>query len=146
FQPRIAAARTEKQYGLLVEELVARLEDSHAVVTRGSAQPPAPELPQWDPGLTCLTDDRGRPTVYAVDPGSPAAKAGVRPGLTIVSVDETPADELVRKTMHQFKTYFGFSSERVLRYDAVRAFLRQSTRGQRLTVALEDPEGKFTTV
>ena len=49
--PPRRAVETEEQFGLLVEELVARLEDSHAVVLEGSAAtPPVPDLPQWDPG------------------------------------------------------------------------------------------------
>jgi RNA polymerase sigma factor (sigma-70 family) len=84
--PRAAGVRTEREFGLLVEEMVARLEDSHAVVQAGTAEPPWPDLPKWDPGLACLIDDRGRMVVYSVDQGSPAEKTGVRPGLSVVSV------------------------------------------------------------
>ena len=51
--PRAEAVKTEEQFGLLVEELVARLEDSHAFVQAGSATPPPPPA--------CRSGTRGWP-------------------------------------------------------------------------------------
>ena len=99
--PRASSAKTEREFGLLVEELVARLEDSHAAVLPGTAQPPMPDLPRWDPGLACLIDDRGRPVVYHVDHGSPADGAGIAPGMAIVSVNGVKATEAMDRWMRR---------------------------------------------
>ncbi len=145
--PRAADAKTDDDFGLLVEELVARLEDSHAVVLEGTAKPPAPPgLPQWDPGLTCLIDDRGRPVVYVVDPGSPAQKAGVRPGMAVVSVDGVPADRAIERSMAQHRKYAGYSSDRALRYDAVRMFPKTTQKGAKLRIELESPDGRAMSI
>jgi RNA polymerase sigma factor (sigma-70 family) len=140
--PRAAQVRTEEQFGLLVEELVARLEDSHAVVMPGTARPPVPDLPQWDPGLACLIDDRGWPVVYVVEPASPADKAGVRPGMRVVSVHGVPAEDEINRWSERQRKYVGYSSARTLRYDAARGFLQQPEKGTKLTLVLEDPEGQ----
>ena len=145
--PRAALARTDEQFGLLVEELVARLEDSHAVVQAGSAKPPAPDLPQWDPGLACLIDDRGRPVVYVVEPGSPALRAGVRPGMTVVAVNgvsrrggDPPLDASGNGST------MATPASGTLRYDAARGFLQQQEKGARVTIVLEDADGRKTVV
>jgi RNA polymerase sigma factor (sigma-70 family) len=135
--PRVRAVRDDTDFGLLVEELVARLEDSHAIVTAGSAVPPTPSLPRWDPGFACLTDDRGRPVIYSVDRGSPAEKAGLKPGMTVVSIDGVAADALIERCMERLRTCFGYSSERYLRYDAVRNFARQPRRGSKVAIVVE---------
>jgi RNA polymerase sigma factor (sigma-70 family) len=139
--PRAAAVRTEQEFGLLVEELVARLEDTHALVQPGTATPPVPDLPRWDPGLACLIDDRGRPVVYAVEPDSPAERAGVKPGMTVVSANGVASDNLMIEWMQRQRRSLGYSSERTLRYDAARGFLRQKEQGVKLTIALEDTAG-----
>ena len=140
--PRAALARTDEQFGLLVEELVARLEDSHALVQAGSAKPPVPDLPQWDPGLACLIDDRGRPVVYVVEPGSPAFQAGIRPGMTVVTVNSASAEDAIRQWSERVRRYYGYSSERSLRYDAARGFLQQPEKGAKVAIVLEDTEGR----
>jgi RNA polymerase sigma-70 factor (ECF subfamily) len=140
--PRARDAETDEQFGLLVEELVARLEDSHALVQPGTAKPPVPDLPRWDPGLACLIDDRGKPVVYVVERGSPAAQAGVRPGMTVVSIDGLAAADAMNEWMREQRRYAGYSSERALRYDAARGFVRRMSRGAPVSLALEDPQNK----
>jgi RNA polymerase sigma factor (sigma-70 family) len=144
--PRVRAVHDNTEFGLLVEELVARLEDSHAIVTAGTAQPPVPSLPRWDPGFACLFDDRGRPVIYSVDRGSPAEKDGLKPGMTVVSVNSVAADVLITQCMQRLRTYFGYSSERYLRYDAVRNFARQTRRGAKTTIVVELVDGETKTI
>jgi carboxyl-terminal processing protease len=139
--PQATRVKTEREFGLLVEELVATLEDSHAVVLAGSAQPPEPDLPEWDPGVACMIDDRDRPVVYAVEPGSPAEKAGINIGMEIVSVNGIPADNVMKDWMRKTSQYYGASSQRVLRYDAARGFLCQMRKGTPETLELEAPDG-----
>ncbi len=140
--PRVEAVETEKQFGLLVEELVARLEDSHALVLEGTATPPNPGMPEWDGLGACLIDDRGRPVVYCVSERIPAWKAGVRVGMTVVSVNGVSAEEEMKRWMNRQRTYVGYSSERYLRYDAARFFHRQQNRGDTVRLELEDLTGR----
>ena len=141
-EPRAAEAKTERDFGLLVEELVARLEDSHAVVIAGTANPPQPNLPRWGPGLFCLIDDRGLPVVFAVEPGSPADKAGITPGRVIISVNGIAADAAIKQWMEQTRKFYGYSSERTLKFDAVRAFLAQPKRGGKVTLKTRSLDGR----
>ena len=144
--PLAEKAKTDDEFGLLVERLVARLEDSHAVVVPGTARPPAPDLPRWDPGIACTLDDRGRPVVFHVDRGSPADRAGIRPGQIVVSADGVPAADRIDAWMARTKTHVGYSSDRTLRHDAARFFLQQSKRGEEIALVLEDPEGHRLTM
>ncbi|MCK4872745.1 MAG: carboxypeptidase regulatory-like domain-containing protein [Phycisphaerales bacterium] len=143
--PRARDIASDEAFGLLCMELVARLEDSHASVGRGSIDPPAPPWPQWDPGFACLIDDRGEPVVYCVDPGGPAEAAGVRVGMTIISINAVPADEAIAACMQQSSRYVGFSSERYLRYQAARWFVRQPQRGAIVTIEAHTPDGETAT-
>jgi carboxyl-terminal processing protease len=140
--PRADAVETEEQFGLLVEDLVARLEDSHAYVHEGTATPPSPGFPEWDPWLACLIDERGRPVIYAVTPGTTAWKNGVRPGMAVLSVNGVPAAEAMDRWMQRQRRYVGYSSERYLRYDAARLFHRQAEKGAKVFLELEDPDGR----
>jgi RNA polymerase sigma factor (sigma-70 family) len=144
--PRADAVQSEEQFGLLVEELVARLEDSHAYVHEGSATPPSAGFPEWDPWLACLIDDRGRRVIYAVTPGTSAWKSGIRPGMTVLAVNGVPAVEAMDRWMQRQRRYVGYSSERYLRYDAARLFHRQPERGAKVALELEDIEGRKKTV
>lgn len=144
--PRVEAAATEAEFGRLVEELVARLEDSHAGVLPGSAMPPPAGLPEWGVGVACLIDDRDRPVVYDVAPGSPAARQGVRPGMTVAAVDGAPAAAALERWMGRQRRFVGYSSDRYLRYDAARQFLNRAKRGEKVALTLEDVEGSTRTV
>ncbi len=144
--PRASSAKTEREFGLLVQELVARLEDSHAAVLPGTAQPPMPDLPRWDPGLACLIDDRGRPVVSHVDHGSPADGAGIAPGMAIVSVNGVNATEAMERWMRRQRTYVGYSSERQLQAEAASGFVRCDKKGDRLALVLLSPDGASKSV
>ena len=139
--PQVAKAETDREFGLLVERLVARLEDSHAWVEKGSETPPQPDLPEWGPVLACLTDDRGRPVIYHVGRRTDAWKAGIRPGMTVVSVNGVEAEQAIKAWMEERRTYIGYSSERYLRYDAVRFFVRQPKQNAAVRLELENVNG-----
>jgi len=140
--PRAEKITGDEQFGLLCMELVARLEDSHAALGKGTIDPPSPPLPRWDPGFACLIDDRDRPVVYYVDKDGPAQAAGVRVGATVVSVNGKPAQAALGQCAEQAAKYVGFSSRRYLRYQAARWFTRQTQRGAAVKLQLQDPDGK----
>ena len=144
--PRAASVETEEQFGLLVLELVARLQDSHAVVLEGSATPPDPGMPEWDPFFASLLDDRGRPVIFFVGHSTPAWKAELRPGMTVLAVNGVSADEAIERWMKRQRTYYGYSSERYLKYDAARLFHRQKAEGVAVKLSLEDVKGRRSVV
>jgi RNA polymerase sigma factor (sigma-70 family) len=143
--PRATKVKTVHEFGLLVLELVARMEDSHAVVTAGSASPPQPDLRGWGAGIGCLIDERGLPVVYSIDRGSSAEKRGITLGMTIISVNGASAAETMRTWMEQTRRYYGYSSERTLNYDAARGFLCQATRGAKFSLKTADVDGRERT-
>ncbi len=144
--PRADALATEEEFGRLVLELVARLEDSHAAVEAGSATPPYPRDPSWDAGLASLLDDRGRPVIYTADPRTAAYRAGVRNGMTVLAVNGMPAAEAMDAWMRQARRFAGYSSARYLEYTAALHFHRQAEKGAKLTLDLEGVDGSKRTV
>jgi len=139
--PRAEKLTSDRDFGLLCYELVARLEDSHAYVHKGLISPPTVEFPRWDPGLACLLDDRGKPVVYYIDHGGPADDAGLTVGMTVVSINGRAAEDLIDETMAQTRRFWGYSSERYLRYQAARWFVRQMQEGAPMQVVAKDVDG-----
>ena len=143
--PRAKQVKTNEEFGLLCMELVARLEDSHASLMAGSAKVPAVPFPQWDPGFACLIDGRGKPVVYYVDRDGPAKKAGVKVGMTVLSVNGEPAGKYMEKHMREMRKYSGYSSERYLLYHAAQWLGRQVDRGAAVEFQMQDAGGKTQT-
>jgi len=123
-------------------ELVACLKDSHAHVFNGEANLPSLPLPRFDPGFACLEDDRGKPVVYYVDPNSDAVDAGIRVGMTVVSVNGKDAGSVIKNTMKRISKYIGYSSDRYLRYHAFRWFIRQRKCGTTVKLEMKGIEGQ----
>jgi C-terminal processing protease CtpA/Prc len=140
--PRAKEVKTESEFGLLCQELVARLEDSHAQLGSGTSRPPVIPLPRFDPGFACLIDDGGKPVVYYVDRGGPAEQAGLRVGMTVRSVGGKPAEQVVGERIKDLSRYIGYSSDRYLRYHAAQFLPRQMERGSTVALELEDMDGK----
>ncbi|HUS71872.1 MAG TPA: S41 family peptidase [Sedimentisphaerales bacterium] len=140
--PRAKEVRTNEEFGLLCMELVARLEDSHAYLMEGSAKLPEVLSPQWDPGFACLIDNRGKPVVYYVDRDGPAKKAGVKVGMTVLSVNGESAGKYLEKRMREMRKYSGYSSERYMLYHAAQWLGMQADRGAAVELQMQDVAGK----
>jgi C-terminal processing protease CtpA/Prc len=125
----------------LVLELVARLEDSHAVVLDGSATVTWPETARWDPGFACLVGDGDEAVVYHVVPGSSAATGGVRAGMVVTHFNGLPVQHRIRWTARQLSRYAGYSSERQLRHAAYRDFARVRREGASVRCRMRDVGG-----
>jgi len=143
--PRAEGLETDEEFALLCVELVARLEDSHAYLSKGTAELPSIPFPRWDPGFACLIDDRDKPVVYYVDTGGPAEIAGLEVGMTVLSVNGQPAAKAMEACMKQVARYQGYSSRRYLEYQAARWFVRQMQRGADVAVKVQDTDGKAHT-
>jgi len=142
FLPRAAVIADDRAFGLLCLELMARLEDSHANLRAGSHELPQPDLlPVYDAGFCCLEDDRGLPVIYHVEPDSTAAKARLRPGMTVLEYNGAPVADAIDATDAFLKRYAGYSSHRYRRYHAVRLFARQTSAEHPFTLVLRRPDG-----
>lgn len=144
--PRIKHVKNDRDFAYLCYELVARLEDSHAFVGKGLISPPAVDYPRWDAGFACLLDDRGKPVVYHLVPGGSAEKSGLRIGMTIDSLNGVPAIDVIPVIMKGIRRYSGFSSERYLRYTAVRWLGRKKDENAPVKVTVEVAAGTPTTI
>ncbi|MGI9519845.1 MAG: S41 family peptidase, partial [Pirellulaceae bacterium] len=133
--------KSHEEFGLLCMELVARLEDSHARVMNGSAELPSIPFPAWDPGFSCLLDDRNQPVIYHVDPGSAAGNAGMQVGMTITRINDEPVADVFARNREQTKKYQGFSSDRYLDYQTARFIGRQMNRNAMVDVSTVDVAG-----
>jgi C-terminal processing protease CtpA/Prc len=140
--PQADKIQTETDFGLLCLRMVARLQDSHAQLLSFNARPPAPDLPLYDPGFACLIDDRDRPVVYYLDPNGPAAEAGLKIGMTITAVHGQVSEKAIDQWMKEISDFYGYSSERYLRYEAARGFMRVREKGQMVKVEAEDLHGQ----
>ncbi|HEX3358636.1 MAG TPA: S41 family peptidase [Tepidisphaeraceae bacterium] len=139
--PQASDIHNDEQFGLLCMKLVARLKDSHAHLIDGLGKVPQAPLPTWDAGLACLVDDRGRPVVYSITPNGDAARSHIKIGMTVISVDGKPAEQAIEDYEKELSTYVGYSSQRMLRYDAVRCFLCKKNRGEIINLVLENIDG-----
>ena len=139
--PRGAKVKNDEEFGRLCQELVARLEDSHAYVGKGLISPPAPPFPRWDAGFACLLDKHGDVVIYDIAPISSAAEKGLKVGMTIDSINGKPVHEAIADTMKVLKRHVGYSSEQYLKYHAVRWFPRQPIQKFPLKVVAADHDG-----
>ena len=62
-------------------------------------------------------------------------------GMAVVSVNGIPAERAIADWMKLASTYYGYSSERCLRYDAAQNFVRQTQRGAAVKLEMDDVAG-----
>jgi carboxyl-terminal processing protease len=143
-RPRAAHARSDAELRVVIGELLTRVDESHfSLVSREAAEAlassdgPAPTEP-GDPGIEVrlLADTL---VVWRVRAGSPAARAGVRPGWTVDSVGRLASRELL-------VSIAGLSDQRAARAARVQALVRarQALEGNRddsVRLALRDATG-----
>ncbi len=102
YRAKVREARNDAEYVAALNDLLQQLGASHFGVipsaAYGSGQATAPTLSDGEPGLT-LGLVEGRPTVVAVEKGSPAERAGVKPGWILASVDGRSVAPLVRSIL-----------------------------------------------
>lgn len=104
-RPKVVAAETRAEARALMEEMLERLEQSHFGIIPGTAYEAMQSEPEPDAdeggggvvGLEIRIDEAGAPVVIAVEPGSPAAKAGVKAGWILERVGDTDLGEVLAK-------------------------------------------------
>jgi carboxyl-terminal processing protease len=94
YVPQANAAQTRNEMIHLVERVIAELHDDH--VTLGTNTPSSPQLIPTGAELWAeMRDDRA--TIVEVLPGSAAAKAGIKPGDVVVTIDGLAVEQSLEK-------------------------------------------------
>jgi carboxyl-terminal processing protease len=119
YRPRMEAAPNDQEFYALFEVMLAELRDSH---TGFSPPPPQGTPPGGHPGSLglSLAVVEGQTTVSEVEADSGAARAGVRPGMILRTVNGRPVEELYALIRANFA---GVSSERAFAVLQARALL-----------------------
>jgi len=108
YRPRMEAAPNDQEFYAQFEVMLAELRDSH---TGFSGPPPPGTPPDGQPGSLglSLVEIEGETIVSEVEADSSAARAGVRPGMILRTVNGRPVEELYALIRANFA---GTSSER----------------------------------
>jgi carboxyl-terminal processing protease len=146
-RPRVAAATTMPEARKAIQEMIARLEQSHFGIFPGDVYEDAAaavggedEAPGGSGGWTGL-DVRvrdGRVLVVSVQPETPAAEAGVGPGWEVVAAR---GDTLADKVRDMAESLPDNTSRGLLMSMAMQARLKGSVGGE-LPLILGDGEGR----
>ena len=146
FAPRAKEVTTDEEFALLCVELVARLEDSHAHLSKGTAELPDVAVPRWDPGLACLIDARGELVVYYVDQGGPAENRGGA-GRHDGSHNQRETSSRGARSVHSAASLdtVAFRVIGTCAIQAARWFVRQVERGAQVTFTMRESGGETRT-
>jgi len=108
YRPRMEAAPNDQEFYAQFEVMLAELRDSH---TGFSGPPPPGTPPDGQPGSLglSLVEIEGQTIVSEVEADSSAARAGLRPGMILRTVNGRPVEELYALIRANFA---GTSSER----------------------------------
>lgn len=138
YLPKIEAAKTDAEFYRLLEEMLAALRDAHTTFIR--PQPKAGDNfnPPGSVGIT-LAEAEGKTVIAAVESDSDAARAGVRPGMILRSVNDKPIAELYDKIQANFA---GSSSDRAMRGVMHGALLYGGFLGASRTFGVEGFDGQ----
>jgi C-terminal processing protease CtpA/Prc len=140
YEPLAKSADTHDAMVHVVERVIAELHDDH--VTLGTNTPSSPQLIPTGAELWAEMTE-GRALIDEVRLDSPAAKAGLRAGDRIVSINGVPVDEAVEKSKPQTLTApdaeaINFTLRMLLAgtHDAPRRLVVRSAQGKNREVSL----------
>lgn len=115
YRPRVAGVRDDDAFGRLLRAMVGELRDAHTRVLT-ARQAAERRARQASSAGVILFEVEGRPAVFAVRPGGPAAEAGLRPGLTVLAVGGVPVAEALTRARAEVGASSSERAARVLAY------------------------------
>ena len=139
YMPRVAAAKTDIELYSLFEVMLAELRDAHTVFTHPRSQADNTFQPTGSVGVV-LGEAENRTVIVAVEPDSDAARAGVRPGMVLRTVNGKSVEELYAEIRAQFA---GSSTDRSMKSVMHGALLYGGFLGASRTFGIEGFDGKI---
>lgn len=136
YRPLVATAPTDAAFHTLLRRMTGELRDAHTRVMTPQ-QALARRRNESASAGVILYEVEGRPVVFQVLPGSPAAEAGLTPGMAVLAVGGVPIAEALARARAEVGPS---SSERA---GAVLAYLRliSGPAGEPLRLELADAQG-----
>jgi C-terminal processing protease CtpA/Prc len=137
------AAKDDADHLLVLERLVARLQDGHAEVqpseaTKGVVLPSRYVIDRTGPGLFLC---RAESKLLVKAAWKNAGAAGIKPGMEIVKIDGKPALEWMDRRVAELRDFISFSTAQQSWFFACHQGLALP-RGTRLDLELKDAKGK----
>lgn len=135
YRPRVAAAEDDAAFLGLVESMLSELRDAHTRYdppdddAGGTPEPRG----KFDVSLGWA---EGRVIIASVEPGSGAARGGVKPGMTLLAVNGEPTERLFSLIRSE---YAGSSTERAMSGVLLSALLYGGFLGPDRTLRLASP-------
>ena len=138
YRPRVEAAASDIELYSLFEVMLAELRDAHTVFSHPHSSADNTFQPAGNVGIT-LGEAEDRTVVTTVEPESDAARAGVKPGMILRTVNGRPVEELFAEIRSQFA---GSSTERAMKGVMHGALLYGGFLGASRTFGIEGFDGK----
>lgn len=141
YKERLASVQSDAQFYQLLQMMTGELHDAHTRVRDPYKRYLFDRLEAVSPGVT-IHEVEGQVVILRVIPGSPAAVAGVKPGMIVRAIDKKPIEECLAEA----RALIGASSSERATKMLVYANLLDGTEDTEVTLWLErldDPTQTF---
>lgn len=142
YRPRIEAAENDVEFYRLFEEMLPVLRDAHTIFIRPRKNSDEGINPPGSVGIS-LGEVEGKTAITAVEPHSDAARAGVKRGMILRSVNGKSVEELYGEIRSRFA---GSSTEQAMKGVMHSALLFGGFLGASRTFGVEDFDGRVFAV
>jgi carboxyl-terminal processing protease len=139
YRPRIEAVKDDTGFYSLFEVMLAELRDAHTVFSHPRSPADNSFQPTGSVGIS-LVEAEGKTVISEVEPDSDAARAGVKPGMILRTVNGRAVEELYVEIRSQFA---GSSTEQAMKNVMHGAILYGGFLGASRTFGIEGFDGKI---
>jgi C-terminal processing protease CtpA/Prc len=139
YRPRIEAAKDDVEFYSLFEVMLAELRDAHTVFNHPRSPANNSFQPTGSVGIS-LGEAESKTVIVSVEPDSDAARAGVKPGMILRTVNGKAVEELYAEILSQFA---GSSTGQAMKRVMHSAILYGGFLGPSRTFGIEGFDGKM---